>query len=306
MKQFTQKLGLANKDLTITPMNKEWKSMKISSREAFDSSREPSLKHSTYFQVYDALFSKYQGKAITFLEIGVLGGGSLFMWRAFLGPSARIIGVDLNPEAKKWEAYGFEIFIGDQADSGFWKNTFNQVGPIHVLLDDGGHSFLQQATSAIEALPFIVDGGMLVVEDTHTSYMQGFGPRKYSFMKLTYAIADQINQRFHGLKSSKLERDINPIWSIEVFESIVCFKIDRTRSGNLSQEVFNRPEDFRQKLPEDFRNHNVNVSIPSGTFFANSLNTIVARLASVLFRMRVQDIKMLRKIFKKSKAPKKI
>ncbi|NBP54584.1 MAG: class I SAM-dependent methyltransferase, partial [Actinobacteria bacterium] len=31
------------------------------------------------------------------------------MWREFLGPNARIIGIDLNPLAKRWESEGFEI-----------------------------------------------------------------------------------------------------------------------------------------------------------------------------------------------------
>ena len=35
---------------------------------------------------------------------------------------ARIIGVDLNQNAKKWEKYGFDIFIGDQSDPEFWSN----------------------------------------------------------------------------------------------------------------------------------------------------------------------------------------
>ena len=57
-------------------------------------------------------FDEIVGKEITFVEIGILDGGSLFMWRDFFGNKARIIGVDLNPEAKKWEKEGFEIFIG--------------------------------------------------------------------------------------------------------------------------------------------------------------------------------------------------
>lgn len=38
-----------------------------------------------------------------FVEIGVLDGGSLFMWRDYLGKDAEIIGIDLNPDAKRWE-----------------------------------------------------------------------------------------------------------------------------------------------------------------------------------------------------------
>ena len=98
------------------------------------------MKHTTYFHAYDELFMQYRGQKIVFVEIGVLGGGSLFMWRDFFGKNARIIGVDLNPEAKKWEDFGFEIFIGSQSDETFWENFIEVVGPVDVVLDDGGHT----------------------------------------------------------------------------------------------------------------------------------------------------------------------
>ena len=75
-----------------------------------------SLKHSAYFQVYEELLGKYRNQNITFVEVGVLNGGSLFMWRHFFGPKARIIGIDFNPLAKRWEDDGFEIHIGSQSD----------------------------------------------------------------------------------------------------------------------------------------------------------------------------------------------
>ena len=118
--------------------------LSAASYAAFIDSPEPSFKHTTYFSAYDALLSKYRGKPITFVEIGVLNGGSLFMWREFFGPKARIIGVDLNPAAKKWEQDGFEIHIGDQSDPGFWKAFTAEIGEIDVFLDDGGHTYRQQ------------------------------------------------------------------------------------------------------------------------------------------------------------------
>jgi hypothetical protein len=47
---------------------------------AFLQSPYRSVKHSTYFEVYEELFSKYKDREIVFVEIGVLAGGSLFMW----------------------------------------------------------------------------------------------------------------------------------------------------------------------------------------------------------------------------------
>ncbi len=60
-----------------------------------------SMKWKQYFEIYLKVFGKFRKKKITFVEIGTAMGGSLFMWRKFFGYKARIIGIDLNPEAKK-------------------------------------------------------------------------------------------------------------------------------------------------------------------------------------------------------------
>ncbi len=99
-----------------------------------------SVKHDSYFQVYEELLKGYVGKPITFVEVGIFNGGSIFMWREFLGPQARIVGIDCNPSSLQWRDHGFEIFLGDQADPLFWRNFFHEVGPVDVLLDDGGHT----------------------------------------------------------------------------------------------------------------------------------------------------------------------
>ena len=102
----------------------------------------------------------------------------------FFGKKARIIGVEFNPAAKKWEKDGFEIFIGSQSDEKFWDNFFKKIGSVDIILDDGGHTNEQQIVTAHKGIPFIKDGGLLIVEDTHTSYMTKFGnPSKYSFIE---------------------------------------------------------------------------------------------------------------------------
>ena len=164
--------------------------------KSFTQSPYRSIKHSTYFEVYDHLFLPYKGKPITFVEIGVLGGGSLFMWRDYFGPQARIIGVDLSPNASKWQEHGFEIFIGSQSDPHFWNNFKAQVGRLDLVLDDGGHTYEQQIVTVESLLDAMNDGGLLVVEDTHTSYMKGFGQTRYSFIEYVKQKIDQINFRF--------------------------------------------------------------------------------------------------------------
>lgn len=210
-----------------------------------------SIKHSSYFQVYEELLSKYRGKPITFIEVGVLNGGSLFMWRHFFGAQARIIGIDLNPEAKKWEKEGFEIFIGSQNDPQFWKEFFAAVGKVDVLLDDGGHTNEQQIVTTHYAVPNINDGGMLIVEDVHTSYMRAFGnPSQYSFTGYVAKIIDGIHSRFPAIPRSANPL-INSIFAVSSYESIVAFKIDRrkcfTSSITSNNGISSAAEDFRHQ-----------------------------------------------------------
>ncbi len=210
------------------------------SYESYLKSPFKTIKHNTYFDIYDDLFSRYRNKKVTFVEIGILGGGSLFMWRDFFGPEARIIGVDLNPEAKKWEKDGFEIFIGSQSDEDFWIEFVKQVGQVDVVLDDGGHTFEQQIVTIESLLESIKDGGLLVVEDTHTSYMKGFGDKSFSFIEYVKRNIDKINFRFGGFDKSNADFRV---WSIQVYESIVAFHINKKASNLNSESTHNGGKD---------------------------------------------------------------
>lgn len=207
-----------------------------------------SIKHSTYFKSYQHFFEKYRDKEFTFIEIGVLSGGSLFMWRDYFGPKARIIGVDLNPNAKKWEKEGFEIFIGSQSDENFWNDVVSKVGGIDVVLDDGGHTYEQQIITVESLISSMNDNGIILVEDTHTSYMPGFGPKKFSFTNYVKHKIDQINFRFNFEEPEKIAE--RRIWSIEIVESMVAFKINREASNQISEPITNNGKD---DLAVDFR-----------------------------------------------------
>ncbi len=210
------------------------------SYKAYKKSPYRSLKHSTYFDVYDELFSPYIGKEITFVEIGVLGGGSLFMWREFFGPQARIIGVDLNPDALRWQDEGFEIYIGSQSDKKFWAEFASKVGSADIVLDDGGHTYEQQIITTECLLPIIRDGGILVVEDTHTSYMNRFGPRNFSFIEYSKRIVDKINFRFSRFARKPSEQRV---WAVRFFESFVVFEINRKALALKSEITDNGGQD---------------------------------------------------------------
>ena len=226
---------------------------KTKSYKFFAKSKYYCCKHKNYFHIYDDLFKKYQNKPITFVEIGIFSGGSLFMWKNFFGKKARIIGIELNPDAKRFEKYGFEIFIGDQSNEKFWDNFFKKVGKVDVVLDDGGHTNYQQTITSNKCIPMIKDDGMMVVEDVHTSYIKHnwYNPSKYSFINYSKKIIDDINTRFTGLPNFKFSLK-KYIYKIDFFESIVSFHINRKlckqNSFISNSKKTTSPKEFRNTL----------------------------------------------------------
>ena len=209
--------------------------------DLFNKSPIKSIKHTTYFSVYDDLFNKFKDKKVVFVEVGVFQGGSLFMWREYFGKQARIIGIDINPGAKKWEKDGFEIFIGSQSDSKFWEIFFNTIGEVDIILDDGGHTFEQQIITAESVLHNIKDGGMLVVEDTHTSYMVDYGgASNVSFISYAKNMIDGINYRYEHFKNKKIHN--KNVFSMQFFESFVVFNINKKLSSIESIWIENNGE----------------------------------------------------------------
>ena len=242
----------------------------------FSQSKYYSLKYKNYFPVYEKLFSKFRGKKITFVEIGVLSGGSLFMWKDYFGKDARIIGVELNPEAKKFEKEGFEIYIGNQSDENFWKGFFDKVGEVDIVLDDGGHTNFQQIVTCCSCIPSIKENGIMVVEDVFHSYGLSYGakgffnPSKYSFINFCKKSIDDINFRFP--ESKKFRFSLNEyIYSAEFFESIVAFKINKNLCSSKNEVIYSKGENLEHK---DFA-HLHNQNIPGSNKFVLKIKKIL-------------------------------
>ena len=225
--------------------------------KSFETAPKYSIKWSNYFEIYEKILKKFVNKKITLVEIGIGDGGSLFMWKKFLGKKAKIIGIELNPKAKKLEKFGFKIFTGDQSDPIFWKNFYKKIGKIDILIDDGGHTNLQQITSLMESVSHINDNGVIIVEDTHTSYMnyKGFkNPSKYSFINFSLNIIENIHRRNPMLKK-KMNIISEKIHSIEYYDSIVTFnfrkkKISHSKNLQNNKKLETSFVDYRFKRVE--------------------------------------------------------
>ena len=50
---------------------------------------------------------------------------------------------------------------------------------VDIVLDDGRHTDEQQIVTTEHLKPLVKDGGLLIVEDCHTSYMNTYGIKKF-------------------------------------------------------------------------------------------------------------------------------
>jgi hypothetical protein len=151
-------------------------------RAYFDAHREgPGIwKWNHYFDIYHRHFSRFRGRTVRVLEIGIYSGGSLGMWRDYFGPQCQVFGVDIEPACKAYESDFVKVFVGDQADRNFWRRFKQEVGAVDIVIDDGGHLAEQQIVTFEELLPYLQPEGVYLCEDLHgtlntfASYMGGF------------------------------------------------------------------------------------------------------------------------------------
>ncbi len=120
-----------------------------------------------YFEIYHRHLSKFVGRKVDVLEIGIYSGGSLEMWRNYFGEKCHIYGVDIQGACKTYENDHVSVFIGDQADKAFWSTFRKSVPGIDVLIDDGGHTPEQQQITLEEMLRHLRPGGVYICEDVH-------------------------------------------------------------------------------------------------------------------------------------------
>jgi hypothetical protein len=196
-----------------------------------------SLKIDTYFENYESAFEGLQKRNLVVVEVGVLDGGSLEMWQSFFGSTSRIIGIEKNPKAVELRSLGFEIFIADQESKADLRKVFEEIGPIDVFIDDGGHTAKGQIISSLVAAKYVRDGGFIIIEDTHSSFATDFGmPHKYSFANWVHQVADLMDQAYlvnKGLNdqksfkkySAELVEFVSHVHVVTKFRSMTIFKI---------------------------------------------------------------------------------
>ena len=95
-------------------------------------------KWKPYFEIYDRHFSRFRGTDVNIVEFGVFHGGSLQRWKHYIGPNAKVFGIDIIPDCMMLEEEQIEISTGDQEDRAFLKSLKEKRPKIDILIDDRG------------------------------------------------------------------------------------------------------------------------------------------------------------------------
>lgn len=142
----------------------------------------------TYLDVYDQLLAHLRDKEIALLEVGVLGGGSLRLWREAF-PRARVYGID-NDVRRRWGVVeGCTVLEIDACDRQAADAHFED-GSLDVVIDDGSHEIEEQLLTFGWYYPKLKPGGLYVVEDLGPE-----GVRTFSTLPLGAVVLDRREWR---------------------------------------------------------------------------------------------------------------
>jgi SAM-dependent methyltransferase len=183
-----------------------------------------------YFPIYEKHFNRFINGNVNFLEIGVFKGGSLNMWKDYFGPGAQIVGIDIDPECKKFENDQIQVRIGDQKDKKFLQSLVQEFGEFDVVLDDGSHVMSDVVASFNYLFPNLSKTGCYFVEDMHTAYWkeyEGGLRRPESFIEFAKSLVDDMNSDWieEEFKANIFGNNIN---SISFYDS--CVVIEKGRN----------------------------------------------------------------------------
>lgn len=149
-----------------------------------------------YFDIYERHFSRFRGKPVHFLEIGVAHGGSQEMWRGYFGPEAKISCLDIRDLSANVPPNIARFYQGSQTDPKILDKIVKENGPIDIVLDDGSHQS-EHVIAAFEHLyRNMTPHGVYMVEDILCSYLakyEGGLHKPGTAMEYFKALPDNLN-----------------------------------------------------------------------------------------------------------------
>lgn len=123
-----------------------------------------------YCRQYSGVLQHLRNQPISLVEIGVLQGESLKIWREAFPNAKFILGIDINYECKKYEDTNKSIFveIGDVNNPQFMKYIIDKYRSFDLIIDDASHINSDVIITFENLFPILSNDGLYIIEDTIT------------------------------------------------------------------------------------------------------------------------------------------
>ena len=172
--------------------------MTLNEHGVFYGTDKSSLRHN-YLPLYEQYLDPIRKEPVTLLELGVLDGASLRMWRDYL-PNASIVGLD---HKTPFHIPGCTVVQGEQDDYNTIQQLGKTYGPFDIIIDDASHVSIKTIGSFELLYNHLAPDGLYVIEDLHASYWPGiYGDKdadpnpdtdKPTIMAYLKRLADEVN-----------------------------------------------------------------------------------------------------------------
>jgi hypothetical protein len=181
-------------------------------------------KWKQYFPAYQRHLAKFIDQSVVLIEIGVSGGGSLQLWKKFLGPFVRIVGIDVNVLCKDFEEDQISVRLGSQSDSIFLQSVVEEFGHPDIVIDDGSHRSEDQINAFKFFYPLLSKNGVYAIEDLHVAYWDqqaGLVLPGQSTIDLCKSLIDDLHGRYIKDRRSTFTDTTR---SMSFYDSMVVFE----------------------------------------------------------------------------------
>jgi cephalosporin hydroxylase/uncharacterized coiled-coil protein SlyX len=195
---------------------------------------------SLYIDAWDDIFSPYQNREISLLEIGTQNGGSLEIFAKYFPRAKHIIGcdIDVNCQALTFSDPRITVITGN-INSDAVENRIVDLAPsLDIIIDDGSHRPRDVIQSFCRYFTRLDNHGLYIIEDLHTSYWGDYDGGLYqpytaiAFLKRLVDITNFEHWQNHQSRQEHLspfkiyydidfdEFDFHQIHSIEFVNSL--------------------------------------------------------------------------------------
>jgi len=168
-----------------------------------------------YVQFYEKYFTPIKEEKLKILEIGIYRppvggkasvGASLKTWGDYF-INSEIYGVDLDSftdvdDSRIKTIMANQEFRYKNNDINGLNDVVEKFGPeFDIIVEDGGHTMLQQQLTLGFMFKFLKPNGLFVIEDLHTSYFAPFAYNKTGTQNTTLKMIEDY------LKSNRIESE---------------------------------------------------------------------------------------------------